>query len=165
MARTPPNQQTWENFKAHFLKAQDQLRLRQTAKQTGYYGTIIDKHLSDQCTKIEEATNQFLATAHQQESDISTISASQSTLSAQTEKFEKILTTITNRLESLEQASKRSSKGSRPPRKDHGSYCWTHGYLVTKNHTSKTCRQRKPGHQEEATRDNNMGGNQDGKPN
>ena len=72
----PPNEQTWDNFKAHFLQAQDQLRLQQTAKQTGYFGSILDKHLSAQCIKIDEATNNFLAATQQHEQDLSTILAS-----------------------------------------------------------------------------------------
>jgi hypothetical protein len=63
------------------------------------------------------------------------------------------------------------SKALPPPRNqqrkpfvDQGSYCWTHGYAVTKNHNSQNCRTKGPGHKEEATRDNNMGGSQRGKP-
>ena len=41
---------------------------------------------------------------------------------------------------------------------DPNGYCWSHGYKVTKNHNSKTCRTRKDGHKEEATRANTMGG-------
>ena len=44
------------------------------------------------------------------------------------------------------------------------SYCWTHGYRVSKNHTSANCNRTAPGHQTAATMENNMGGNQDGKP-
>jgi hypothetical protein len=47
---------------------------------------------------------------------------------------------------------------------DAGGYCWTHGYLVAPQHTSKTCRTKKPGHNNEATRQNNLGGSQVGKP-
>ena len=39
-------------------------------------------------------------------------------------------------------------------------YCWSHGYKVTPSHTSKTCTDRKPGHKENATRANIMGGSQ-----
>ena len=41
---------------------------------------------------------------------------------------------------------------------DPRGYCWSHGYKVRKGHTSKTCFMHKPGHQEEETRDNIMGG-------
>ena len=43
---------------------------------------------------------------------------------------------------------------------DPKGYCWSHGFKVTPNHTSKTCTDRKPGHKEAATRENTMGGSQ-----
>ena len=36
-------------------------------------------------------------------------------------------------------------------RYDPKGYCHTHGYKVTVGHTSKTCRYKKPGHQDDAT--------------
>jgi hypothetical protein len=48
---------------------------------------------------------------------------------------------------------------------DEGSYCWSHGYLVTRNHASANCNFPKDGHQKTATQINNMGGNQQGKTN
>ena len=43
---------------------------------------------------------------------------------------------------------------------DNGNYCWTHGYHVGNNHTSATCHNKAPGHQDWATHTNTMGGNQ-----
>jgi hypothetical protein len=51
-----------------------------------------------------------------------------------------------------------SGSGSTSSKWDPNGYCWTHGYKVTKNHNSKTCKTRKEGHQEDATRANTMGG-------
>lgn len=51
-----------------------------------------------------------------------------------------------------------SSSSSTSSKWDPNGYCWTHGYKVTKNHNSKTCKTRKEGHQEDATRANTMGG-------
>ena len=39
------------------------------------------------------------------------------------------------------------------------SYCWTHGLTNNTSHTSKTCTRRAEGHNEEATIDNMLGGN------
>ena len=52
------------------------------------------------------------------------------------------------------------------PRKchDNGNYCWTHGYRIGNNHTSATCQNKAPGHQDQATRTNTMGGSQANKP-
>lgn len=40
-------------------------------------------------------------------------------------------------------------------------YCWSHGYKVKRGHSSAKCPNRKPGHQDKATRANIMGGNTD----
>ena len=39
------------------------------------------------------------------------------------------------------------------------SYCWTHGFVMCANHTSKTCNNKASGHKVEATKDNTMEGN------
>ena len=39
-----------------------------------------------------------------------------------------------------------------------GGYCWSHGYRVRKGHDSATCREKKEGHKDEATRANTMNG-------
>jgi hypothetical protein len=46
---------------------------------------------------------------------------------------------------------------------DNDSYCWPHGYQVTKTHTSATCNIRKTGNQETATKVSTIGGFQWGK--
>jgi hypothetical protein len=38
------------------------------------------------------------------------------------------------------------------------NYYWSHGHQVHKDHTRATCKARKDGHQEMATKDNTMGG-------
>ena len=41
-------------------------------------------------------------------------------------------------------------------------YCWTHGYHLNKNHTSKTCKFKAQGHKDEATAENRMEGSKKG---
>lgn len=42
----------------------------------------------------------------------------------------------------------------------HGrGYCWTHGYGTNPNHTSCTCKNKAPGHRNDATLENMFGGN------
>ena len=43
---------------------------------------------------------------------------------------------------------------------DPSGYCWMHGFKVKNGHTSKTCKTHGDGHQEEAIRQNIMGGSQ-----
>ena len=38
------------------------------------------------------------------------------------------------------------------------NYCWTHGFVMSANHTSKTCNNKAPGHKVEAMKDNTMWG-------
>ena len=62
-----------------------------------------------------------------------------------------------------QQPDTRKFKNPPPFMKDCGSYCWTHGYRVRHDHNSANCRNPGIGHKKEATRENNMGGNPDGK--
>jgi hypothetical protein len=41
-----------------------------------------------------------------------------------------------------------------------GNYCWTHGHCCSKDHTSLTCGNKAPGHKDEATSLNTMGGSE-----
>jgi hypothetical protein len=43
------------------------------------------------------------------------------------------------------------------------NYCWSHGYQIHVDHTSMACTRRAEGHQELATKTNNMGGRQWGR--
>ena len=49
------------------------------------------------------------------------------------------------------------------PRWEPTGYCWSHGFRVSRNHTSMTCKFPKEGHQVTATRANTMGGCEDSK--
>ena len=50
-------------------------------------------------------------------------------------------------------------------RLDPTGYCWTHGYCMTKSHTSATCKTPMEGHKTAATRNNTMGGSKANKSN
>ena len=78
------------------------------------------------------------------------------------------LTELQQQLTALkkENTSLRDSRTRRPqPHCDNGNYCWTHGYPVGNKHTSETCQNKAPGHQDRATHDNTMSGSQANKPN
>jgi hypothetical protein len=63
-------------------------------------------------------------------------------------------------LKELLNQERRDRRGPRSPTSSASNYCWTHGYKVGKTHTSLTCNTCNPGHKAEATRADNMGGNQ-----
>ncbi len=49
--------------------------------------------------------------------------------------------------------------GIRASRKPYpGNYCWTHGHCVSKHHTSAICANKAPGHRNDATASNTLGG-------
>ena len=39
-----------------------------------------------------------------------------------------------------------------------GNYCWTHGYRISKDHSSATCANKATGHRDDATAANTFGG-------
>ena len=41
-----------------------------------------------------------------------------------------------------------------------GNYCWTHGHRIRKDHTSATCAAKAPGHRDDATAANTLGGSE-----
>ena len=163
----PAVQKTWDNFKAHFLLAQDQLRMQQaTSKRSGFHGAnyVMDKHQNTITQQIYEETAEALAnlataTASDRkamETLTNTVATLTQQLSAKDAEIKKLKEQLANK--------RKKETAAKPEPTDNGSYCWSHGYCVAANHTSCTCRFPKPGHKKEATRDNNMGGSQAGKP-
>ena len=63
-------------------------------------------------------------------------------------------------VEIQEQANPKGVKGKHIH--DVVGYCWTHGHCMDINHNSMMCRIKKEGQRDNATRVNNMGGNQYG---
>ena len=52
--------------------------------------------------------------------------------------------------------------GNQCPLPTNLSYCWYHGYAVSAQHNSMSCMNCAPVHQSNSTRQNTMGGSQDG---
>jgi hypothetical protein len=66
-------------------------------------------------------------------------------------------------LKALNHQDRRDRRGPRTLAANATNYCWTHGYRVSKTHTSQNCNTHGPGHKAEATRADNMGGSQTNK--
>ena len=125
-------------------------------------GYLLNNMVEEKCTPILEAANSLITATTAKEEDLSTLSATHAAYTAQTQKLEYIIDQLKKDIFELKEAA--TKRRQRPPRKDRGRYCWTHGYLVAPHHTSKTCKSKKPGHQDDATREDNKGGSQYGKP-
>jgi hypothetical protein len=148
------DEKTWSEFQDFMLNAQTELRQQQaTTKQMGYGMQAA----SVQAASMQVAAELFAAAAANSNNNATDI---QQMLTAFQAKME---AAIDAKLALICQPV--SDKPQRPPRiVSDDTYCWTHGYRVNRTHNSKTCTRRAEGHQEAATRSNNMGGSQVGKP-
>jgi hypothetical protein len=123
------------------IQAQTRLQNKRTTKQHGY-GLGADH--------IQELTENFcnIVTAERQdkENDQAVINLRQE------------MSTMCQLVEQLQNNPQPAPKNrTSKPFVDQGSYCWTHGYAITKTHNSQNCRTKGPGHKEDATQENNMG--------
>jgi hypothetical protein len=153
--KIPDDDKTWPEFQEFMLEAQNEYRRNQTNnKQTGY-GMSAEQFDMLATLVAAAATNNNNKT--------------HATNPPKEKNDSDVLREILNRLDSYDKKFETLSK-QRKPRKDservidNTTYCWTHGYRVSATHNSKTCTKRAHGHNEAATRDNNMGGSQVGKP-
>ena len=97
----------------------------------------------------------------QTDTDSTTTSTALSSVATSLTELQQQLTAL-----KIENTSLHDSCTRRPrPRRDNGNYCWMHGGCVRNKHTSETCQNKAPSHQDHATRDNTMSGSQANKPN
>jgi hypothetical protein len=135
------------------LKAQTEYKQQQTTNKQIGYGV--------QAAKMEVAAELIAAAAANSNNNMINMQDFMAMFNA---KFETLENNVNAKLALICQPA--SEKQPKKPRIiNNATYCWTHGYRVNATHNSKTCTRRATGHQEEATRDNNMGGSQAGKPN
>jgi predicted RNase H-like nuclease (RuvC/YqgF family) len=150
----------WENKGA----VQDRFsRLNnQTAQQSGFH--IIEQGRDDSMQDTVNAIAQ-LATATASDRDtVETLTTTNTKLANQVEEAHALITQLKNEIAMLKNKIKPAWQGKRPVKTtNNDSYCWSHGYQVSKSHISATCNMKKSGHQDTATKINTMGGLQWGK--
>jgi len=174
----PEVQRTWAQFKTHFHEAQLNLKKIRgpTMQQAGFHqaNLIAEQIRSDINTHLNERDSQVLAML-QSIPDL-TYSSSGSTSEEDTPLthqanalVDQTQLEILRLLKEIAQDLKKDKRGTpqgqrvgvKTPddfkgRRSHlRFYCWTHG---AGNHDGKRCRVRAPGHKEEATKENRMGG-------
>ena len=158
-----------ENFKTTFQQAQRELRDQQrTAQQAGFQANGI------WCQPVQTTENPLQETAEALANLATATASDRQALQNLTNTVKELSNQIKAKDRQIEDLIKamngNKTTGSTPrntrwEKKDCGSYCHTHGYLVGPKHTSATCRQPGPNHNRQATRQNPMGGNMEGKPN
>ena len=189
----PNNDKTWTNFKAHFQRAQrllrDQLR---TTKQAGFTSNLAIQHhpnhtqpppeyrdalvnLATSAAADRELFTKLATTVanindhiqHLNKPPIASITNSDATNSTALSSVTSSVTDLQQQVAALQRENDQLCQKQpqrRQTRRDNGNYCWTHGYRVGNNHTSATCQNKAPGHQNNATRANTMGGSEANKP-
>jgi hypothetical protein len=171
--RKPAAQKTYLLFQSHVKAAQKEYRLQQRTSKRSGFGLA-----TQELVAATEHFAYFMAQAESKEAAVNALSREKEV--AATAKEQRLLSELAEICTLLmkqgtclpvgqPQATTTGNPGipgapARRQRKDNGSYCWTHGYLVAVNHNSATCTIKRPGHVDTATRENNMGGSQYGKP-
>ena len=160
---------TWPNFKRHFCKIHRDLKKArgQTMKTTTFHQA---HHMAEEINaSIADLKSEFrqsmanLQNAHPstnshtyQTSPMSTLSPSAN--AATTEDLFQLVIQLQNQtLNTSKQPANDSSKNSKRNfvRNNTSKYCWSHGAC---GHDDKDCRSKKPGHRDEATFADRLGG-------
>jgi hypothetical protein len=154
--RQGPALKTYANFQTHFIAAQEQLDDEQAnMKQAGFGAHALVE-------QVQNLANVIVATNGQASSKLDMLSEQYASLKKENETLRALIMSAQNN-NSKERRDNKNGK-TYPPATDQGSYCWSHGYKCAKTHNSENCQYPKPGHVKAATRANNMGGSQRGKP-
>ena len=176
--RIPRVNRTWLAWKTHWTRAFEEQKTiqRLTGGEFSAHSTLIanDDKLADQM--VNSLDNLALAAVQKNETVERLIQINEmkeitlknlmAQLTAEKETTVKLLDIIAKaglRATGNNQTGGGSGGSGTSTKYDPNGYCWSHGYKVSKNHNSATCKTRKPGHQEGATRNNIMGGCEDNK--
>jgi hypothetical protein len=125
---------------------------------------MIEQGRDDLMQETAEAIAQLATATASDRGTVATLTTTNAKLANQLEAAHALIAQLKSNIATLKIKIKPVWQGQQPTRTtNNDSYCWSHGYQVTKSHTSATCNVRKSGHQEAATKIDNMGGVQCGK--
>jgi hypothetical protein len=158
---------TWAQFKIDFATARREFRLtNQTAQQPGFHSAnmMIEQDQDGSMNETAEAIAQLVTATASDRGTVATLTTTNAKLATQLEAAHALIAQLKSAIATLKSKIKPVWQGQRPTRTtNNDSYCWSHGFQVSKTHTSATCNVRKTGHQETATKVDTMGGVQWGK--
>jgi hypothetical protein len=148
---------SWAQLEIDFATAHREFRLtNQTAEQSGFHSANMQE--------TAEASVQLATTTASDRGTVATLTTTNAKLANQLEAAHALIAHLKSEIATLKIKIKPVWQGQRPTRTtNNDSYCWSHGFQVTKSHTSATCNVRKTGHKEDATKIDTMGGVQWGK--
>jgi len=170
--RLPQAQKTWTNFKLMFTEAHRDYMMLQSQGNHQFHAANATHDPQEDYTNTAEALANLASASASDRSAIANLTSTNEKLTAHIERLSKQLSTALQKLSTLEEAAKQqicvpAIPAGTPTTQNRSRrqiqqkyYCWTHGFKVRADgsHTSKTCTRRRPGHQEEATATNRMGG-------
>jgi hypothetical protein len=153
---------TWLQFKIDFSAAHREFRLNnQTAQQSGFHSanTMIEQGRGDITQETVDAIAQLETATAWDRGTVATLTATTAKLASQLEAAKSYIKMLKDEIQSLKANIKPAWQGQRPSKStNNNNSCWSNGHQVHKDHTSATCKARKDGHQEMATKDTTMGG-------
>ena len=168
----PDHEKSWSNFKTHFKTAQTELKEIRgpTMQQAGYHhaNMLAEQIRTDFGHQNEQimAMMQNIANVAESQSEPSSepsVQLANATTVDTNQQILQLLRTMQQQLTSnnTPNNSERRGRNRRTPdnasfnRRVKDKYCWTHGAC---NHASGDCSRKAPGHRDEATFANRMGG-------
>lgn len=143
--------QSWAAFKTFFLAQQIKQRNRRTTRQDGFNAAnlMLQEQIAQLATNAECDRHQAAAVQADQRQVLQSLTDNIATLNRTIKEKDSTIAKLKDN---------KTPPGERKKPTDHGSYCWTHGYCVHKDHNGTTCKFPKEGHMKEATKANTMGG-------
>jgi hypothetical protein len=149
-------------FKIDFAAAHREFHLtNQTSQQYGFHSAnmVIEQGTGESMQGTVDAIAQLTTTTASDRRTAATLTATNTKLSPQLEAVHAYIKTLKEEILALKAKIKPAWQGQCPAKSTNNTtYCWSHGHQVHKDHMSATCKARKDGHQDTATKDNTMGG-------
>ena len=157
-------ERTWRNAKKYFREALKDVgdRSKIEAGETGWSANATPAKADMKATeelldRYEEALDNIAMAATAKQNTLDTLIKTNEHLVKENTKLTAEVARLNNLL-ATQNTTVNKSKKTWPAWCDPDAYCWSCGYKVRVGHNSKTCKRKKEGHQEEATRTNTMGG-------
>lgn len=152
--KDPADCSTWVQFKTFWTKAinDHQEFLQFTTGDTEFGANAATEQETDS-EGLSTALEELAMAAATDKASLTTLINTNADLVAQIATKDKKIQELLARIATLEKKQPSGAKVFEPD-----GYCWSHGSKVKKDHTSATCKKRKPGHMMEATRNNRLGG-------
>ena len=161
-SRLDPEEKTWTNFKTYFRRAHQELKESgdlQIKDTTFHSANLVQEVVDGVQTALQSSDNSI--------EDPSTVINQMANNAAQQQILPQMMAQMVQMMEQMNTLQQKLQNNSNPPattptnnprrrrRTNFTFYCWSHGACA---HPSHECKSKRPGHQDQATFQNKMGG-------